>query len=399
MKCAYFDCFSGVSGDMILGALLDLGVELVQLEQAISQLPIKGYKLTAERVKRRQLSGTLLKVQLGQQTQPLRNLNSIQKIISQSSLSPRVQEQAQQIFQRLAEAEAKIHATTPEQVHFHEVGAVDTIIDVVGTLAGLEILGVERVIVSPLPLGRGQINCAHGQLPLPAPATLELLRGCPVYSGESEGELVTPTGAAIISSLAHTYSPLPLMNIECIGYGAGSRDYSPRPNLLRVIIGECRDSRAAETLTQIEADIDDMNPQLYGWLMERLFAAGALDVTMTPIYMKKNRPGVRLSVFTPPQLLQQMADLIFRETTTIGLRFSHIQKLKLPRSSQKIDSPWGPVAIKIAQLPDRKFKYTPEYEDCRRIAQKEGISIQEVYRRVQQLAEEVLAGKTPKGGE
>ncbi len=391
MKCAYFDCFSGISGDMILGALLDLGVELAQLEQAISRLPIKGYKLLPERVKRGQLSGTLLKVQLDREAQPLRNLSTIQNIISRSSLSPQTQKQAQRIFQRLAEAEAKIHATTPEQVHFHEVGAVDTIIDVVGALAGLEILGVERVIASPLPLGRGEINCAHGLLPLPAPATLELLKGCPVYSGESEGELVTPTGAAIISSLAHTYSPLPLMNIERIGYGAGSRDYSPRPNLLRVIIGECRHSQAAETLTQIEADIDDMNPQLYGWLMERLFSAGALDVTMTPIYMKKNRPGVRLSVFAPPHLLQQMANLIFRETTTIGLRFSHIQKLKLPRSSRKIDSPWGPVGIKIAQLPDQKFKYTPEYEDCRRIAQREDISIQEVYRRVQQLAEKAFS--------
>lgn len=372
---------------MILGALLDLGVELSRLQGALSGLPLEGYRLVAKKVKRGHLSGTLLKVEFDQQPQPLRNLEIIQGIIAKSTLSVKIQEKANKIFQRLAEAEAKMHATTPDKVHFHEVGAVDTIIDIVGSLIGLEILGIEQIISSPLALGYGKVNCSHGSFPIPAPATLELLKNCPVYAGDIEGEMVTPTGAVIISSLAQSFNSMPLMNIEKVGYGAGSRDYSNQANLLRVVVGEIKDGMLTETLAKIEADIDDMNPQLYGWLMDKLFAAGALDVTMAPIYMKKNRPGVRLTAFACPHLLQQLENIIFQETTTIGVRFSHVHKLRLPRSIHEIETPWGLVAIKVAQLTNRELKYTAEYEDCKRIAQKEGISIKKVYAVVQQLAE------------
>ncbi len=394
LKTAYFECASGISGDMVLGALLDLGIELSQLEQAISALPVKGYKLVAEKVKRQHISGTRLKVEIDHENQPHRHLSNIKEIISVSTLPDKIKERAIHIFQRVAEAEAKIHGTSVEQVHFHELGAVDTIIDIVGALVCLEILGIEQIVSSPLPLGHGTITCAHGQLPVPAPAALELLKGCPVYAGDTEGELVTPTGAAIISTLAKSFSRLPLMNIQNTGYGAGSRDYSPRPNLLRVIMGESQEEHASsETLTKMEADIDDMNPQLYGWLTEKLFSAGASDVILIPIYMKKNRPATRLNVFAHPHLIKKLTDIIFEETTTIGLRFSHSHKMVLSRSFQQIDTPWGPVSIKIAQLPNNKFKYKAEYEDCKKIARQEGISIKEVYAKVEQLAEKTLNEK------
>ncbi|MBI5787794.1 MAG: nickel pincer cofactor biosynthesis protein LarC [Candidatus Schekmanbacteria bacterium] len=392
MKCAYFDCFSGASGDMILGALLDLGVTLEQLEQNLSRLPISGYQLTAERVKSQGISATHLKIEIDQSAQPLRYFSHIREIIGNCGLPAEIKAQSLAVLQRLAEAEAKIHAIGIEQVHFHEIGAVDTIIDVVGSIVGLNILGVDEILCSPLALGYGQIKCAHGNLPVPAPATLELLKNCPVYGGDVPAELVTPTGAAIISTLAKNFSAIPLMQAEKIGYGAGSRDYSPHPNLLRLIIGERNGAAAtlSETLAKLEADIDDMEPQLYAYIMEQLMVAGALDVTLTPIYMKKNRPAVRLSAFAPPHLSQKLAHLILQETTTIGLRISQVQKMMLTRQIKNIETPWGTVTVKICRLPNQKVKFKAEYEDCKKIAQTEGICLQEVYRQVQILAEKQL---------
>jgi uncharacterized protein (TIGR00299 family) protein len=379
MRIAYFDCFAGASGDMILGALLDAGVEPEVWQRELNKLNLSGYELKIDRVQKQGIAATAVRVLVSERSRE-RHLAEIEELIGTSQLPAEVKEESVKVFRRLAVAEARVHGTTPDQIHFHEVGAIDAIIDIVGAVVGLRLLGIEEVYLSALPLGHGFVDCAHGRLPLPAPATVELLQGVPVLSRDVEGELVTPTGAAILTTLARGFGPLPAMTVEGIGYGAGQKDF-PFPNLLRLLVGTTSATLDArmETLTLLEANIDDLNPEFYGHLMERLFAAGALDVYLTPVQMKKNRPGVVLSVVCPPAQAEALAALIFAETTTIGLRRQEVQRWALARERVEVETPYGTVGVKVARLGGKAMTASPEYEDCRRLALESGVPLKEVY--------------------
>jgi len=364
---------------MILGALLDAGLEPGVWQGELNKLNLSGYELKIDRVQRQGLAATAVRV-LVSEGNPERHLAEIEELIGTSQLPTEVKETSVEVFRRLAMAEAKVHGTTPDRIHFHEVGGVDAIIDIVGSVVGLQLLGVEEVYASTLPLGHGFVDCAHGRLPLPAPATVELLQGVPVVSRDVEGELVTPTGAAILTTLAKDFGLFPPMTVEKIGYGAGQRDF-PFPNLLRLLVGTTSPTLDArvETLTLLEANIDDLNPEFYGHLMERLFAAGALDVYLTPVQMKKNRPGVVLSVACPPAQAEALAALVFAETTTIGLRRQEVQRWALARERVEVETPYGTVGVKVARLGGKVMTTSPEYEDCRRLALERGVPLKEVY--------------------
>ncbi len=379
MRIVYFDCFAGASGDMILGALLDAGVEPEVWQGELNRLDLSGYELKIDRVQKQGIAATSVRVLVSEGSQE-RRLAEIEELIGTSQLPTEVKEASVEIFRRLAVAEAKVHGTTPDQIHFHEVGGVDAIIDIVGSVVGLRLLGVEEIYVSALPLGRGFVDCAHGRLPLPAPATIELLQGVPVLSRDVEGELVTPTGAAILTTLAKGFGPFPPMTVERIGYGAGQKDFS-FPNLLRLLVGTTSPALDArmETLTLLEANIDDLNPEFYGHLMERLFTAGALEVYLTPVQMKKNRPGVVLSVTCPPAQAEALAALVFAETTTIGLRRQEVQRWALARERVEVETPYGTVGVKVARLGGKVMTASPEYEDCRRLALESSVPLKEVY--------------------
>ncbi|HET8945835.1 MAG TPA: nickel pincer cofactor biosynthesis protein LarC, partial [Candidatus Polarisedimenticolia bacterium] len=319
MRGLYLDGFSGVSGDMLLGAIVDLGVEVAHLRRELRKLPVKGWDIAARRVTRAHLGATKVDVAIGRTRQPERNLREIRRIVEGSRLSAAVRGCAMKAFERLAKAEARVHRMPVDRVHLHEVGAVDAIVDVVGTMIGLEALGWPRVVCSPLQVGRGTVTMEHGTFPVPPPAVAELLRGRPVFATELEGEMVTPTGAAIVTSLATDFGPLPAMRLQKVGHGAGSREYPHHPNVLRALYGDLVDEAALrETVIVIQTTIDDMNPQIYGHLMERLFDAGALEVFYAPIQMKKNRPGTMATIICPQPKLEAVTEVIFRETTTIG---------------------------------------------------------------------------------
>lgn len=379
MKTAYFDAFAGASGDMILGALVDAGLSLDHLRTELSRLELSGYELQSRQVVKGGLGGTQVLVRV-LTPQPPRHLAEIQALITNSSLAQPVKDKSLAIFNRLAAAEAKVHRTTVEAIHFHEVGAADAIVDIVGAVLGLEALGVEKVYCSPFQVGSGTVKCAHGLLPVPAPATMELVRGAPVYATGVPGELLTPTGAAILTTLAEGFGPLPTMTVEAVGYGAGSLDL-PLPNLLRVIIGrEPWTSRGqlTETVAVLETNIDDMNPQLYEHLSQRLLELGALEVFLTPVQMKKGRPGVLLTLICPPDLVETCAACLWRETTTIGLRWRLEHRLKLDREIKTVATRFGPLRVKIAYLEGRPHRITPEYEDCKQIALAQGIPLLQV---------------------
>ena len=327
MKIIYFDCFAGAGGDMILGALIDAGLSVEDLKEELSQLSLSGYEIRAEKSIKKGISGTKFHVNVSHDHHH-RSLNDILKIIDGSSLSDDVKGQSKKIFTRLAEAEGKIHNKPVEEIHFHEVGAVDSIIDIVGTVIGLDRLDIREVRVSRIHVGTGFLECAHGTLPVPPPATLELLKNIPVYSTGIESELVTPTGAAILSTLSSCFGEIPSMCIEKTGYGLGSRDLTI-PNVLRILVGETDDNYDVDTVQLIETNIDDMNPQFYEYIIESLFAHGAKDVFLTPIIMKKNRPGVVLSVLASPEKIDELIDIIFQETTTLGVRISEVKKRKI----------------------------------------------------------------------
>ena len=379
MRIAYFDCFAGASGDMILGALLDAGLEPEVWQGELNKLDLPGYELKVERVQKQGIAATAVRV-LASEGSPERHLAEIEELIGTSQLPAEVKETSVEVFRRLAVAEARVHGTTPDRIHFHEVGGVDAIIDIVGSVVGLWLLGIEEIYASALPLGHGFVDCAHGRLPLPAPATVELLQGVPVLSRDVEGELVTPTGAAILTTLAKGFGPFPPMTVEKIGYGAGQRDF-PFPNLLRLLVGTISPTLDArmETLTLLEANIDDLNPEFYGHLMERLFAAGALDVYLTPVQMKKNRPGTILSVTCLPAQAEALAALVFAETTTIGLRQQEVQRWALARERVEVETPYGLVGVKVARLGGKVMTVSPEYEDCRRLALESGLPLKEIY--------------------
>jgi len=386
MRIAYFDCLSGISGNMTLGAMLACGLDEAELLHGLSLLPIDGWKLTAETVLRRGISAVYIKVDEHahhhghdehHHHHPHRGLGDILRIINDSGLSDGVKKTAGAIFTRLGEAEAAVHGTTPDQVHFHEVGAIDAIVDIVGTAIGLEALGIERVVASPLPLGHGWITCAHGVFPVPAPTTAMLGQGVPIAETDIEAELVTPTGAAIITTLAASFGTLPAMTVQRVGYGAGSHDL-PRPNVLRLFIGEEACEQAPESIVGLETNIDDLPAEVLGYLMDRLFAAGALDVFYTPIQMKKNRPGVLVRVLCAPRDETTCTDILFRETTTLGVRRMVLHRTVLPRDIRTVDTPYGAVRVKTSRWGDIE-RAEPEYEDCRRLAEEHGVPLLQVY--------------------
>ena len=393
MRIAYFDCFSGVSGDMILGALIDAGADLHKLESELRQLKISGFTLKAEKTTRRGLSGTRFFVD-ADHSHAERHLTDIERIMDNSGLADDIKARAKSIFRDLAHVEAKIHNTNPGDVHFHEIGGLDSIVDVVGSLIAIKMLGIETMYASRIPVGTGFIECDHGVLPLPAPATLELLKGIPVYASSIEKELVTPTGIAILKHVVQSFGTIPEMKIERIGYGAGSRDLKI-PNLLRVWIGETEVKQEYEEdeVILIETNIDNMNPEILGYALERLLKRGALDVFMTPIFMKKNRPGTLLSILITPDKLDETISIIFAETTSLGIRFQRLKRRKLPRELITVETSFGPVRVKVSHIDTEKRIISPEYEDCREIAVRKGIPLRKVYGEAQAAAERI-SGKS-----
>ncbi len=394
MKIAHFDCFSGISGDMVLGALVDSGADLRQIEQSLRQLNVKGWKISAEKVKRGALAATHVKVETDAHDhhhdhhhhhQHARGLTEILKIIDAAKLPPRVSERASSIFKKLGEAEAKVHRLPVDKVHFHEVGAVDAIIDIVGAAIGFELLGIDSFSCSALDVGAGRVKTQHGILPVPAPATAELLAaaGAPTFSGGIEKELVTPTGAAIATTLSTRYGSIAPMHLQSTGYGAGSADLKEQANVLRILIGEelgsqAHTGRSDESVDVIEANIDDMNPQIYGYFVDKALAAGALDIFSAAVQMKKNRPGQLITLLCDAAHTQKLIDLLFRETTTIGVRTHTAQRRTLARQSITVATPLGDVRMKVARMNGTVLNAAPEFEDCQRIAAAKGIPLKDV---------------------
>ena len=425
MRIAYLECFSGMSGDMFMGALVDAGVPARVFEETVAALGVAA-KLEISRVVRSGISATKVDVYVdGKKDLPReeywegreqpshsnehgahshshpgessragapaphshshehsRGLREIRKIISAASISESAKKTAIAIFEALGRAEAKIHDTSIENVHFHEVGAVDAIVDIVCAAVGAEALGVDEIICSPLNVGGGMVKCAHGAFPVPAPATVELLKDAPVYSSGLQAELVTPTGAAIVKTLASRFAAFPEMKIEKSGYGAGSRDFPGHPNVVRLTVGEAASTLAAktasETITVLEANLDDLNPQVFGYVMDRLLEEGALDAFGMPVQMKKNRPGMLLTVLCRPEDAGKLAQLIFTETTTLGVRRRDEMRQTLARRWESVGTPWGEVRIKIASMNGTVTNYAPEYEDCRRIAAEHHVPLKQV---------------------
>jgi pyridinium-3,5-bisthiocarboxylic acid mononucleotide nickel chelatase len=437
MRIAYLECFSGVSGDMFLGALVDAGVAPQTLEDTVAALNV-GARLEVSRVVRSGISATKVDVWVdGKKDLPReeywerqehshehsgheheyhghshshpgeksragapaphshgRGLTEIREIISAASISEGAKKTAIAIFEALGRAEAKIHNISIESVHFHEVGAVDAMVDIVCAAVGSEALGVDEIICSPLNVGGGTVKCAHGTFPVPAPATVELLADAPVYSSGIQAELVTPTGAAIVKTLASRFAAFPEMKIARSGYGAGSRDFPGHPNVLRLTVGEATlnalaEKTASETITVLEANLDDLNPQVFGYVMDRLLEEGALDAFGMPVQMKKNRPGTLLTVLCKPEDASKLTQLLFSETTTLGIRRRDEMRLTLARRWESVDTPWGEVRIKIASMNGTVTNYAPEYEDCRRIAAEHHVALKTV---IQEAARAYLGG-------
>jgi uncharacterized protein (TIGR00299 family) protein len=393
---AYLDCHSGVSGDMFLGAMLDAGFSFETLKEAVKSLPISGYDLQLERFEDKGIQGSRFSVNLHEKHQPTRHLADIVSLVNASSLPQRVRETTLSIFTRLAKAEARVHGSTVEEVHFHEVGAIDAIIDIVGAALAVETLGIAQLYASPLPLSGGHVSTAHGLLPVPAPATLEILRqvSAPWRPTPVEGELVTPTGAAILATLARF--DMPAMHIEQIGYGFGSKSF-PWPNCLRVCLGRpvsalsfAEEAPDTDWVTVLESNIDNMPGELLGDLMERLLNAGALDVSFLPLQMKKNRPAVMLTVICRVEDGEAMARLLLSETSTLGVRVQQIQRLKAQREQVTIETPLGSVQVKVKRLGKRIISAAPEYEACRRIALERNMPLAEVYELARQAIQESI---------
>jgi len=384
MKIIYFDCYAGISGDMTVGALLDLGVPLEHLQAELAKLalPPGSCEISANRTERQHMPALKFDVAVHDH-HTHRHYGGIDAMIAASGLAEPVKERARKIFRRLAEAEAKVHGVTIDEVHFHEVGAVDSIVDIVGAAICLDYLGVEQVFVSPLPLGGGFVETAHGRLPVPAPATAELLQGLAVHSDLGLGERVTPTGAAIIAALATGAAKQPAMRLERIGSGAGGKDFPDCPNILRAFLGTLEAAPVAgDEVMVVETNIDDSTPEVLGYVMERLLDEGALDVFFTPIQMKKNRPAVQLSFLCRPEQLAPLGRLVLAETSAIGLRYRAASRITLERRIEERQTPFGAVRFKLIFDAGRCVRFSPEYEDCRRIAREQGIPCREVMERV-----------------
>jgi pyridinium-3,5-bisthiocarboxylic acid mononucleotide nickel chelatase len=386
MKLAYFDCFSGISGDMTLGALVDAGCPVEYLRSELQSLDVPGWTLVSEKVWKNGMAATFVKVQTEDQ-QKHRSLSTILDILEASKLAPQVRDRAAAIFQKLGQAESYVHDAPLEKIHFHEVGAVDAIVDIVGACLGFDALGIDKFACSPLNIGGGTVKMAHGILPVPAPATARLLQRIPTYSNGVQKELVTPTGAAIIATVCEQFGPQPAMSVSAIGYGAGTIDLEHQPNVVRIMIGEAAEESVSaekstfgfdEEIAVIEANLDDMNPQIYGHFQERAFTQGALDVYTTPVQMKKNRPGTLLTVLCKPQDTQSLMDLIFAETTTIGARTYNAQRRVLPRETVTVTTTFGDVRMKLASVNGHIRQATPEFEDCRKLAVEKNVPLQTV---------------------
>jgi uncharacterized protein (TIGR00299 family) protein len=383
MKIAYLDCASGISGDMTLGALVDAGVDLAELNEGIGSLGWSNVRLVANTVKKKGFRATQITVEHEPEDKH-RHLHHIAAMIDSSSLTDRQKELAHRIFRRLAEAEAKVHNSTIEKVHFHEVGAVDSICDIVGAAMGWDLLGIDRAICSPIPTGRGFVEIAHGRCSIPAPATAELLRGVPLAESNVECELTTPTGAAIVAALVDAFGNVPSMTIERIGYGAGQKDLEEQANLLRLLVGQADDARSDEQLWVLETNLDDISGELVGHTATRLWEAGALDVYTTPIGMKKNRPGVTLSVLCEGPRIRVIEEIIFRETTTLGIRRWQVHRRRLKREPHRVETPWGPVEGVLAWLDAETARFSPEFESCKRLAAEHKLPLKVVYEAAQQ---------------
>jgi uncharacterized protein (TIGR00299 family) protein len=386
MKIAYIDCSAGISGDMCLGALLDAGVDLSAIKKGLKKLPIKNYNLSFKKVLRCGISATkvdvILKTNTGRQKAKGIKWKDVEKIIKNSSLPDRIKNKGLHIFKRLFESEARVHGKAFDKIHLHELGGVDCIVDIFGTLIGFDILGIEKIYASPVNLGGGSIKTSHAVLSVPAPATIELLRGCPVYLSNIALEMTTPTGAAIVTGLKSNFSSLPEITVKKIGYGAGSRDITTMPNVLRIITGEehkmPEHGSLDDIVTIIETNIDDMNPQIYEDIVSKLFKAGAMDVFLENIIMKKGRPAVKLTVIIKEQDMEKMADILFKETTTIGLRFYRAHRKILHREIKKVKTKYGNVRIKISRLKDRIVNISPEYDDLKAISKRVKLPIKKI---------------------
>jgi len=387
MKIAYFDCFSGASGDMILGALLAAGAPEAAFREQLGRLGVGGYELGIQAIRKQGFAATKVDVHAAEQSSH-RHLHHIARIIHDSGLSATVKDRAIGVFTRLAEAEAKVHGTSVEKVHFHEVGAIDAIVDVVGAVIGLDLLGVRRIVCSSVPVGSGTVKCQHGVMPVPAPATAELLRGVPLAACEESGELTTPTGAAILATLADAFGPVPDMTIQSIGYGAGTRDGQTRPNVLRLLIGEAggpaADAERVDEIVVLETNLDDATGQQVGHALDALFAAGAVDVFTTAIHMKKNRPGVLLTVLAPVDRVFACEEVLFTHTPTFGIRRHACSRTKLERRIETVDTKYGPVSVKVGMWAGRVLTVTPEHDDCVHLAAKCGVLLRDIYFAAQQ---------------
>lgn len=393
MRLAYFDCPSGASGDMILGALVDAGAPFEALARELAGLGVDGYRIERREVIKAGFRATKVDVQLGHHEAAHRGLREILDILERSRLDPTVRDTASRIFRRLAEAEARVHGTTPERVQFHEVGAVDAIVDVTGACIGLHLLGVDAVHVGALPVGGGFVDGPHGRMPVPGPATAELLKGFPTLDTGVRRELVTPTGAAILTTLAAGAGAMPAMRVTAVGYGAGTMELET-PNVLRLFVGEAplaMVTAPAETIVQVETTVDDMSPQLYEPLLERLLEAGALDVWLTPVIMKRSRPGVVLTALCEPGRVTDLSRLLFEESSTIGVRWTAYQRSRLEREMVRLDTAYGPVIFKVSRLEGRVVTVTPEFEEVRRIARDKGLPVREVLEQARVEGRRLLA--------
>jgi uncharacterized protein (TIGR00299 family) protein len=377
VRIGYFDCFSGISGDMTLGALVDAGVDRGAIQSAVASLGLPG-SLTFESVRRGGFRATYAKVEAPHE-HVHRHMHHIEKIVDNSRLSPRQKELALKIFTRLGEAEAAVHGIELSKIHFHEVGAVDSIVDIVGAAVGLDLLGVERFEASPVPPGRGWVKAAHGKMPLPAPGTAELLKGVPLASSEVEMELTTPTGAAILTTVAESFGPLPALTVESIGLGAGTRELSGQANILRLFVGHVALAADGDRVWVLETNLDDLPGEVVGYTTTQLMSAGALDAFVTPVQMKKNRPGVMISVLCDEPRIPEMEEILFRETTTLGVRRYPVSRHKLRRQSTEVATRFGTVKGKLGWVEGRRPAFSPEHDDCARVAAEHAVALREVY--------------------
>ena len=376
-RVAYFDCASGASGDMVLGAVVDLGLPVERLREELDALALPGYRLEARRVTRSGLAATQVDVVADAPAPGHRHLRHILELLAASRLEPEVKEAAASLFRRLAEAEAAVHGTSVEKVHFHEVGAVDSIVDIVGGVIALRWIGASRFVASALNVGTGTVTMSHGTFPVPPPATARLVTGVPVY-GEGEGELLTPTGALLVTAHASAYGPLPPMRIEKTGHGAGGRETKGRPNVLRLIVGEEATTSAGDRVVVLETEVDDASPQVLGPLVDRLLAEGALDAFFTPVQMKKGRPGVLVTVLAEPRRREALEELLFRETTTLGVRHQEWERTVLERDTVTVATGYGPIRVKIGRRYGILYNAWPEFDDCQRAADERGVAVKEV---------------------